>query len=529
MQAWISIRKQLYRSLEAHVRALLGTESVGTARYRQEYEKEFNQKWRASSREQLLCEMQTKSMIFMGDFHALQQSQKAQLRILKSVPSDRPLILAVEFFEARHQKEIDRFQKGALSEIDFLKMIQWQKNWGFSWESYRPLVRWAQKKKVRLIGLNQHFQSRAATTLKARDRFAAEVLKKLRHQYPGHRIMVIFGDLHLADRHLPGVLKKKAKNEKILSLFQNSEKIYFQLLEKGRELEVDVVRLSKDQFCLISVPPWVKWQNYLLFLEGHLDQGMSEGSEFGDEVENYLKIISHDLGVKIPEGSFSIHTPEDAGFWENVSEKFTGKELKWLQGWVERGASFYLPEMSAGFLARPSVNHAATLAMAVFHSHVSDWKKVPVKMPDEFLKLIWIEAVQYFGTKLINPKRKTDTIQDIKSSLAARLPSDAGKEALQLALMQKMNELLWLSGTRRKRTLFKPIRQTSYQEAARLLGWMLGEKLFMGYRRKILSGPALLNLIRRPVEVETFGHFYYEVLELIESLPDPFLSKTEKL
>lgn len=531
MQPWVRIRQQLYRQLESHVRQLLGAESAGTSRYRQEYEKEFRRPWKVTRRETLLDEIEKSEIVLIGDFHALHQSQRAQARILKALSGGRPVLLAVEFFQASDQRILDRYCAGQIGEREFLKAIQWQKRWGFPWENYRGLVRWAVKKKWKVAGINKVFESRSATTLKARDRFSAEKIRELRESHPDHLIVVIYGDLHLADAHLPRAIRKALgrKAGRLLTVFQNSERIYFKILERGLEVEVDVVRLSKDQFCVLSVPPWVKWQNYLLFLESHLDRGLTEEADFTDEVENYLKIIQHDLEAKVPEGAFTVHTPSDSGFWERVSEGFSERERTWIRAWVERGATFFLPEISAGFLVRPSVNHTATLAMAVFHAHVSGWKKAPLRMPQDFLKLVWLETVQYFGTKLINPKRKTDTVQDIKSSLAAHLPGDLGKEALQLALSQKMNELLWLSGARKRAELFRPRRYASYQEGARLLGGILGEKLFLAYRRRVFSKQTLMNLIRRPVDDETFDHFYYEALELIESLPEPFLSKTEKL
>lgn len=513
------------------MRLLLGKESPGLVRYRQEYDKEFSRRPRVSSREELVGELGRCDVLLIGDFHALQQSQKAQLRVLKSVPADKPLILAVEFFEARHQKAIDRYLSGHLAERDFLKTVQWQKSWGFPWEHYRPILRWAQKRKVRVVGLNKKTSNRSALTLKQRDVFAAKVVADLRRKNPGTMVACIYGDLHLASNHLPRQIRAQSalKKDRLLTIFQNSERLYFQLLEKELELEVDVVRMSKDQFCLLNVPPWVKWQNYLLFLENHLDREIREDSDFQDEVHNHLQILEHDLNVKVPEGSFSVVSAQDRGFWDQILRTFAERDRKFIEGWIEKGASFYVPELQSAFLARATVNHTAQLATAVLHAHLSGWSKTPTRMPEDFLKLIWLETVQYFGTKLINPKRKTDTLQDIKSALAVRLPDDLGKEALQLALQQKMNELLVLAGQRKPRVLAKPRRVGSSIEAARLLGGMLGEKLFLGYRRKVLSKETLLNLFRRPVEAESFELFYYEVLDLIESLPEPFLSKNEKL
>lgn len=531
MHPWVRIRRQLYLRLKEHVEHLLGDEVDQISKYQNEYVGEFNTRWKISSRDQLIQDISKSDYLLIGDFHALQQSQKAQLRILKSISVDLKLILGVEFFEAKHQKLIDRYMAGALSEREFLRAIKWQKSWGFPWEHYRPIIRWAQKRKIRVVGLNQLCAGRSVATLAVRDRFAADRICDLRKQNPEHLIAVIFGDLHLAQNHLPRRIRQKTKNkrERILTVFQNSEDIYFKLLEKEVEVEVDVVKLSVDQYCLLNVPPWVKWQNYLLFLENHLDQEIRDGADYQDEVQNYLQILEHDLEVTVPVGSFSVVSAQDRNFWTQVKENYSMQEQKFLQGWLEKGVSFFLPELATAFLSRPSVNHAAQVAMAILHAHLSGRKKNPVKMPEDFLKLIWLEAVQYFGTKIINPKRKTDTLQDLKTALAIRLPDDQGKEALQLALQQKMRELLLISGVQRGMPLLKPRRSSSYQEAARLLGGMLGEKLFLAYRKKVFSKKTIVSLLSRSIEISDFSIFYGEALELIEGLPEPFLSKTEKL
>jgi hypothetical protein len=113
--------------------------------------------------------------------------------------------------------------------------------------------------------------------------------------------------------------------------------------------------------------------------------------------------------------------------------------------------------------------------------------------------------------------------------LQARNPLDRGKEALQLALNQKMIELLHLSGSRKGRELPKPRKLKAYQEAARILGGLLGEKLYHAYRRKLLSKTTLLGLLRKPLESEQFSNIYWEIIELIESFPEPFQSKSDKL
>ena len=92
-----------------------------------------------------------------------------------------------------------------------------------------------------------------------------------------------------------------------------------------------------------------------------------------------------------------------------------------------------------------------------------------------------------------------------------------------------MLELLHLSGARKGRELLRPRKKKAYQEAARILGGMLGEKLYHAYRRKLLSKASLLGLLRKPIEAEGFSNIYWEIIELIENFPEPFRSKLEKM
>lgn len=533
MAPWIRIRIELYRQLEKHVQLLLGKESRDLQQYREQFDRDFAKAWRVSNRVQLLGEVEKSDVILLADFHALQQSQKAQLRILKGINSERPRVLAVEFFHATHQPQVDRFMAGEINEKEFLKSIAWSDTWGFPWEHYRPLIRFAQKNKIPVVGLNMKTQEKSEKNLKARDDFAAEQIIKLRKKYSGHQVFVIFGDLHLASGHLPKSLAKKRDRRDIfrtLTVFQNSEKIFFRLLEKEQEVSVDVVRLSRDQFCLISVPPWVKWQNFLMYLEGHLDRELhGEAIEYTDHVGRYLSLLAQDFGEKALIHDFSIYTPEDEKFWSLMQKKFNTKQLRNFEALIQESKSFYVPELKIGYLARPTVNHAAQLAMAILHAQMCKWKESPLAGSDEFLKMIWLEAVQYFGTKMINPKRKTDTLQDIRAALASRYPQDLGQEALQLALHQKMRELLALTGQNSKWNTFRPRKAGSYREAARLLGGLLGEKLYTGLRKHMLSLSTLLNLFRKPVDGPDLAKFYFEIIELVEGLPDPFLSKSDKM
>lgn len=530
-RSWIRLRQDLYEQVQSHVNALLGRSGKALAQYQQEYELEFRRKWKVSSRRDLLKALSKSRIVWIGDFHAVQQSQKAQLRVLKSLSpaAVAKMVLAIECVEASRQAALNNYLQGKLSEREFLKAVEWKKSWGFPWENYKPLFRWAQKHKVPMVALNLKKEKGDLRSLKERDQFSGKLIVDSALQNPDRQIFVIYGDLHLAQKHLPSVVEKVIPPEKNLFIFQNSERIYFQLLKREIEHQVDIVRLTFNRFCLLSVPPWVKWQSYLMYLEQQDDREVGGEIDFTDDIARYIRVINEDLGVDTRTDHFTLVTANDPMGWEQLEKGLQEADLKIAKIWIEAGRSFFFPQLGVAYLGRPSVNSAAQLAMAIVFAHLNKQKNLHLKMPQDFQRLIWLEAVFYFGSKLINPKRKTDALNDIKAVLQARNPYDQGKEALQLALGQKMQELLHLSGNRKQVDLMKPRQKRAYLEAARILGGMMGEKIYHAYRKKLLSRDVLLSLFRKPVEAAEFTQIYWGLLEVIENFPEPFQSKTEKM
>lgn len=528
---WTILRKELFRQVQSHVQILLGEEGSGLASYRQVYEKEFSSQWTVANKAELLSSVRRVQFIFIGDFHAIPQSQKAQLRILRMLDVRREIILAVEFFEAKKQIHLDNYLQGKITEKEFLKAIEWKRNWGFPWDHYRGLLRWAIKNQIRVVGINIKLKERSSKTLEKRDLFSAKELLKIHHKNPAAQVVVIYGDLHLARPHLLKPLKERLKQkfeDVAVVIYQNSEKIFFQLLDRGIETEVDLVRLGKNRYCLLSVPPWVKWQNYLLFLEQHTDKSLSGDweSDFTDHVARLVQVLGQLLDIPVNCDAFSIYSAKDSNFWDKL-ESLPSLEKKIYEEFIEKNQSFFIPQLQVGYLARPTVNQAAGLAMEILIAQFIGIARFPTQMPQEFLHRIWFESIKYFGTKLINPKRKSDTLADLKALASSR--DSQLKEALQIALRQKMNELLILTQGKLIVEDWKRKRKNSFFEAAILLGGMLGEKIFTGFHQGSFSGNGIKSLLGKDIWDKQFPSIYYENLELIESIPAPFKSKADKL
>jgi hypothetical protein len=96
-------------------------------------------------------------------------------------------------------------------------------------------------------------------------------LLQSRQSEPNAKIFVLFGDLHLASAHLPRSVERrlaaKGMKARIAVVHQNIEAVYWKLAKKGQVGEQSIVRLASGKFCILSVPPWVKLQSYLEWME----------------------------------------------------------------------------------------------------------------------------------------------------------------------------------------------------------------------------------------------------------------------
>ncbi len=527
---WLRNRRELLRWAQEQVHLRLGDQR-STQAYQAQYEAEFQRKWSLIHRSTFLRHLDQQRLLLLADFHALQQSQKTHLRILKGLKSDRPQVLMVEFFETQHQKLIDKWMAGTITEKEFLRQIQWQKRWGFPWENYRPLVRWAQKKKIPVIGLNLWSEKRSVHSLRVRDRHFAQQIAQITQAFPESQWIAVIGDWHLARGHLPHELKKKRLRHVPHIVFQNSERIYFQLLKKNLEMTADIVRLSENSFCISNVPPWVKWQNYLFYLEKNYDLSLDEDSaiELTDHVENHYKILCQDFQIKPKSGHFSVYTRHEHSFFEKLKKHYSSTELKQLRFLIKEGESFYLPEIQAGYLSRGSVNQSARLASSILHFELADIQKTPLHFPEDYIRNIWIQSLQYFGNKMINPKKKSPTLLDIKNELLVDRPTEIKAAALKLTLSQRMQEIIFLSSSRKPQTKAVVRQNLAYLLSAKLIGTSMGEKLYFGYRKKLIQLETIRKLYRKNIYDPSFLDFYYEMVEFVEGLPQPFVSKSDKL
>lgn len=518
--AWIRARRRLLREVQSEVRERMGREPNDVKVFRRRYELELSRPWTISNKAHLLKDVEAADIVYGGDFHALSQSQRTHLKILRALETKRPVILALECFGRDAQKELDLFLAGRIDIDQLKKKTRWDRTWGFPWDGYRALLELAKRRGFKLLALNEPFKSRLHHDLEVREKRAAEIVRASRLKLSQSLVYVVFGDLHIADRHLPRWVRKGLRGTekpREVSIHINSEKIYFELAKKGLELTTDVVKFGPGRYCVMSSPPWVQWQSYLLFLERTIDSGLArddDDDEFDptDQVANLVKLVSQDLRLPLKTDHLTVYAPDDERVWSSLEKNLKAKEREIARELLAGGQSFYLPGPGIGYLARETVNHAAALAGHYVHSRLCGRRRILADMPADFPALIWSHAVSYFVSKLINHKRQTESLNDLRASLALAGPGDHGREAMRLALDRFMSEVVWINEGRRRVPVVRARRKSSYFEAARILGGMMGERLYMAHRSRKLSREEIIHFLSRDVTRKSFARDYDEIL-----------------
>jgi uncharacterized iron-regulated protein len=106
-------------------------------------------------RQRLLQKIGTANIIYLGETHDSLADHQAQLGIAEALQQKNPrMAIALEMFQKPYQSAIDGYLNNTLSEAELLEQTQYKKRWGFDWEFYAPILRFAKAKRIPVLALN---------------------------------------------------------------------------------------------------------------------------------------------------------------------------------------------------------------------------------------------------------------------------------------------------------------------------------------------------------------------------------------
>jgi hypothetical protein len=219
------------------------------------------------SRSSLLDELLQADVLLVADYHALPASQHYTASLIGqlSAAPQRPLVLALEAIYARDQRVLDKWCSRQIDERELRSRIRFDLDWGFDWDPFFRLLTAARRHGARLYGLDAAPRG-DLRRIALRDEHAAERIATIARGVPDARLVVFFGESHMAPQHLPAAVSRKLPEARVLTLLQNVDSLYWKA-EEEPGARVKAVRVSDDVFCVFNATPLEKYERYRRCLE----------------------------------------------------------------------------------------------------------------------------------------------------------------------------------------------------------------------------------------------------------------------
>src|SRR5579871_6978364 len=182
-------------------------------------------------------------LTLVADYHALPHCQRFASSLLeqRAMAGDRPVVLGVETIFARDQHILDEWWRREIDEAELRQRIRFDLDWGYEWAPFYELLVAARDHAEALYGLDC-MPREDLRKIGARDRHAAIKIAEIRQRHPNAAIFVLFGESHLAPGHLPRALKKQVPDDKVLTVLQNIDSLYWRAAGERAD-KVEAVRV----------------------------------------------------------------------------------------------------------------------------------------------------------------------------------------------------------------------------------------------------------------------------------------------
>ncbi len=107
------------------------------------------------SLKQILPKLKKANVIYLGEIHDSSQDHENQLKIIEKLYQNNTRIaIGMEMFQHPFQEVVNEYIAGTITEAEFIKKSEFKTRWGFDWQLYAPILRFAKRKQIPVLALN---------------------------------------------------------------------------------------------------------------------------------------------------------------------------------------------------------------------------------------------------------------------------------------------------------------------------------------------------------------------------------------
>ena len=94
-------------------------------------------------------------LVLVGESHTSTESHRIELQIISALATTgRHVTIALEMFPYTDQAALDTWNRGGISEDQFVVTSHWYEAWGYHWGYYRDIFLYAQQHGIRVVAAN---------------------------------------------------------------------------------------------------------------------------------------------------------------------------------------------------------------------------------------------------------------------------------------------------------------------------------------------------------------------------------------
>ncbi|RMF27735.1 MAG: hypothetical protein D6756_01425 [Cyanobacteria bacterium J083] len=109
----------------------------------------------AVNNQAIIQQLSSADIVYLGERHNVQEDHAAQLEIIASLyKQEQNLAIALEMFQRPYQIWLDKYLNKQITEEELKQKTEYEQRWGFNWEYYAPILRFAQAHRIPLLALN---------------------------------------------------------------------------------------------------------------------------------------------------------------------------------------------------------------------------------------------------------------------------------------------------------------------------------------------------------------------------------------
>jgi hypothetical protein len=419
---------------QRHALATLEREISATDPYtRRKYLRDFHAAFRnyesVLNPEQLRDFYSHRDLVLVGDYHALPRSQKFAAGLLAQLASQSPLVLGLEILFSRDQDVLETWWRQEISEQEFRQRIHFDLEWGYDWAPFYNLLATARSLRVPIYGLDC-VPRNDLRRIGLRDRHAAHMIARIRERHPQAVVLVLFGESHLAPTHLPQLLRTLRPQDRLLTVLQNIDSLYWRAAGERAEW-VDAVKVSSDVICVFNSTPLEKYESYRLCLE-RWRQEHTDPPDLAPAFYNLVDALLRFLNL----GKYSPSTGTQPAVEQlpEICFRPTGDrvrslllrcgsdedEIKWVGMRLEKRGCCFVPQCRTLLMRDLELVSGAEEAARFLHHACRNSgdrcadesqagsggkKRLPSSPEDTFYTRVLEHALAYFGSRALYPAR----------------------------------------------------------------------------------------------------------------------------